>query len=472
MPEQYDLIIIGGGPGGYTAASRAAFFGMKTALIEKEELGGACVNTGCIPAKAILQATSVYRDVLQASRFGIKASNVGFDLKKMQEYKRKSVEEFRGTILRSLEDSGAELIYGEGRLHRDNLVEVFTKDGVRTLKGTNVILATGSRALLPDIPGVDLPQVMTSRTMLQAEEWHFDCLTVIGGGVIGVELAAIFAALGSKVTILERSSCLLSDMDPAASEQLEDSLRGRGIDVRCNVDVMQITERSNDTVSVCFQEQGSWKEVPADRVLVAAGRTSYLGNVLAEDCEVTVKNGSPVVKGAYRTTQKNVFAIGDVASHTKLAHVAASQAIYVVEELAGCRHRMQLTVVPNGMYVVLPVVPVCIYTDPEIAAVGFTVEDARVYNMKVKCGMAHLNGNGKAILCRETNGFVRLIFEAYTNTLVGAQIMCPRATDMIGEMATAIANGLTAYQLSTAMRAHPTYSEAIAQAIEDALNNG
>ena len=137
--------------------------------------------------------------------------------------------------------------------------------------------------------------------MLQAEEWHFDCLTVIGGGVIGVELAAIFAALGSKVTILERSSCLLSDMDPAASEQLEDSLRGRGIDVRCNVDVMQITERSNDTVSVCFQEQGSWKEVPADRVLVAAGRTSYLGNVLAEDCEVTVKNGSPVVKGAYRT---------------------------------------------------------------------------------------------------------------------------------------------------------------------------
>ena len=182
-----------------------------------------------------------------------------------------------------------------------------------------------------------------------------------------------------------------------------------------------------------------------------------------------LENGRPLVKGTYRTTQENVFAIGDTVSKMRLAHVAAAHAAYVVERLAGAGHTMQLTVVPNGMYVVLPVVPTCIYTDPEIAAVGFTEDEARIYNMKVKCGHADMSVNGKAILTRKQEGFIRLIFEAYTNTLVGAQIMCNRATDMIGEMATAIANSLTAGQLSMAMRAHPTYSEAITNAIEDAL---
>ena len=158
-----------------------------------------------------------------------------------------------------------------------------------------------------------------------------------------------------------------------------------------------------------------------------------------------------------------------MSADIQLAHVAAAHAAYVVERLAGAGHTMQLTVVPNGMYVVLPVVPTCIYTDPEIAAVGFTEDEARIYNMKVKCGHADMSVNGKAILTRKQEGFIRLIFEAYTNTLVGAQIMCNRATDMIGEMATAIANSLTAGQLSMAMRAHPTYSEAITNAIEDAL---
>lgn len=472
MSDQYDLIIIGGGPGGYTAAAKAAAFGMRTALIEMGELGGSCVNTGCIPTKALLQATAVYRDVVQASRFGITANGVGFDLKKMQDYKDDSVEEFRMMIRRSLTSNNVSLICGEGRLHKDNVVEIVTAEGSTFIKGTYVILATGSRSRIPDIPGIKLPQVMTSRELLEAEEWKFDCLTVLGGGVIGVELATVFAALGSKVTIFEQGNCLLSNMDPIISEQVEESLREKGIDVICNASVTQISKRKNDTVSVAYQANGSWKEIAADRVLIAAGRVPFLGNALAEDCEVTVKNGSPVTKGTYRTTQKNVFAIGDVISNIRLAHVATSQAIYVVESLAGTRHRMQLTVVPNGMYVALPVVPLCIYTDPEIASVGFTADDAHTYNMKTKCGMAHMRDNGKAILSQKDNGFIRLIFEAYTDTLVGAQIMCSRATDMIGEMATAIANGLTAYQLSTAMRAHPTYGEAITQAIEDALTNG
>ncbi len=364
------------------------------------------------------------------------------------------------------------MIHGDARLHADNVVRVTTSKGALTLKGKNVILATGSSPVIPDIPGIDLPQVMTSRDILRMDDWNFDCLTVIGGGVIGVEIATIFAALGSRVTLLEQANRLLESMDPMISEQMEANLRSKGIEVHCNVQVMEIKDRGNDTVSVNYRCERGWKESPADRVLVAVGRRPNMSKVLADDCQVQLENGRPLIKGTYRTTQENVYAIGDTVARKRLAHVAASHAAYLVENLAGRGHRMQLSVVPNGMYVVLPVVPTCIYTEPEIAAVGFTENDARLYNMKIKCGVAYMTENGKALLARNSRGFVRLIFEAYTNTLIGAQIMCARATDMIGEMATAIANGLTAYQLSTAMRAHPTYSEAITEAIKDALKNG
>lgn len=472
MAELYDLVIIGAGPGGYTAAAKAAAFGMKVALIEKEELGGACVNTGCVPAKAMLQASMVYEDLKQAGDFGIAVGRVGFDLKKMQAYKNESVEAYKSMIRAKLEACEVELIVGDARLHKDNIVEVQQDQTVFSLKGTHVILATGAEPVIPDIPGVELPQVLTSRNILEASEWNFDRLLIIGGGVIGVEIATIFSALGSKVTLLEKSSRLLENMAPMISEHLEESLLSKGIDVRCNTDIMEIRAGSGDQVTVSFQERGSWEEKAADRVLIAVGRRPRMEQVLAEDSEVELKDGRPIVKGTYRTTQKEVYAIGDTFARMRLAHVAISQAIYVAEHLAGQGHRMQINVVPNGMYVVLPVVPTCIYTDPEIAAVGLTEEDAEKYNMKVKCGQAYMDTNGKAILARKKSGYISLLFEAYTNTLIGAQIMCARATDMIGEMATAIACGLTAYQLSTAMRAHPTYSEAIAEAIEDAMKDG
>lgn len=471
MREQYDVIIVGAGPGGYTAAARAAGFGMDVALIEKEELGGACVNTGCVPAKAMLLASAVYCDLKQASRFGISVESIGFDLKRLHAYKEQSVEEYRSMIRTQLNRNNVELIHGTAKLHKDNILEVEGEGEPIFLKGKNIIIATGAKPVIPAIPGVDLPQVLTSRDILRAVEWHFDRLIVIGGGVIGIEVATIFSALGSRVTLLEKSSRLLESMDPMISDQLEDSLRLKGIDVRCNVDVMEIRKRNDDSVAVSCRDEDSWMELAADRVLIAVGRRPDMTKVLAPDCEVELKDGRPAVKGSYRTTQENVYAIGDTVAKMRLAHVAAAQATYVIEHLAGMGHTMQLTVVPNGMFVVLPVVPTCIYTDPEIAAVGITEEDARQYNMKVKCGQAFMGMNGKAILARKKTGFIRLLFEAYTDTLVGAQIMCPRATDMIGEMATAIANGLTAYQLSTAMRAHPTYSEAITLAIEDALKS-
>lgn len=263
----YDLIIIGAGPAGYTAALRAAAMGMDAVLIEKKALGGSCVNTGCIPAKALLQATAVYRDMLKAFRFGIVAEKVSFDWRQMQIYKNESVESFRSMIQGMLEKAEVEMIHGDARLHADNVVRVTTSKGALTLKGKNVILATGSSPVIPDIPGIDLPQVMTSRDILRMDDWNFDCLTVIGGGVIGVEIATIFAALGSRVTLLEQANRLLESMDPMISEQMEANLRSKGIEVHCNVQVMEIKDRGNDTVSVNYRCERGWKESPADRVL-------------------------------------------------------------------------------------------------------------------------------------------------------------------------------------------------------------
>lgn len=489
MTDQYDLIIIGAGPGGYTAAIKAAGFGMKVAVIEKERLGGVCLNTGCIPAKALLYASSFYEEVKHAKQFGVSVEGHGFDLGKMQDYKERSADEYRSQIKNQFKQNQVTFIRGTAKLHKDNVVEVVRPfpEALRPpaegepqqelqqwreyYKGTYVLLAAGTEPVIPDIPGIHLPQVLTSREILKARDWKFDRLLIIGGGVIGVEVAAIFAALGSKVTLVEKTGRLLGPMDPEISDCLEESLRAKGIAVRCNASVMEIRERKDGRVSCAIHEDGTWREEVADRVLVAVGRRPDMSQVLAEDCEVEVKDGRAVVKGTYRTTQDGVYAVGDMVARMRLAHVAAAQATYVVEHLADKGHRMQLTVVPNGMFVVLPVVPTCIYTSPEIAAVGFTEDDARRYNMKVKCGKAFMRENGRAIMARETTGFVRLLFEAYSNTLVGAQMMCPRATDMIGELATAIANGLTAAQLSMAMRAHPTFSEALTVAIEDAMKD-
>lgn len=471
MTDRYDLIIIGAGPAGYTAALKAAGFGMQVLVIEKERLGGVCLNTGCIPAKALLYASSFYGELKHAGKFGVNVEHAAFDLGKMQDYKNESADECRDQLRQLFLGKNVVFIDGTARLHKDNIVEVVKPDGSEeTYKGTYILLASGAEPIIPDIPGIHLPQVLTSREIFNAREWNFDRLLIIGGGVIGVEIASIFAALGSKVTLVEKTSRILNPMDPEISECLEENLKKKGIDVRCNASVMEIRDGKEGQASCMLHEDGTWKEIAADRILVAVGRRPDMGKVLSEDCEVAVKDGRAVLKGtSYMTTQKNVYAAGDMISKMRLSHVAAAEAAYVVEDLAGRGHHMQLSVVPNGMFVVLPVVPSCIYTSPEIGSVGFTEEDAHKYNMKVKCGQAFMRGNGKAILSGERDGFIRLIFEAYSNTLVGAQIVCPRATDMIGEMATAIANGLTAHQLSTAMRAHPTYSEAISVAIEDAL---
>lgn len=468
MAKKYDLLIIGAGPGGYTAAAKAARLGMKVGLIEKDRVGGVCVNRGCIATKALLYAANVFKTMQHCDEFGVSADAISFDFKKMQDYKRQSVLSYRGEVLDMLKDSGVELINGTATIRREHTVEVKGPEGRDFYEANSIIIATGAQARRPDIPGIHLPGVLDSDQLLEAGSWRFSNLVIIGGGVIGVEFATIFHSLFSQVSIVERHSHLLGPMDKEVSQKLEELLVEKGIHVYCDADVERIEESEG---LICHVKKGEESlRLKASQVLVATGREPYLKDLFGPDARVELEDGYIKVNAEFETSEPGIYAIGDVTGGNQLAYKASAQATYVVERIAGKAHTIRLSVVPNGMFVDLPIVPNCIYTDPEIATVGITEEIARSRQMKVRCGCCYMKGNGKSIISRDAEGFVRLVFEAYSNTLVGAQMICPRATDMIAEMATAIANSLTAEQLSFAMRAHPTYSEAIGAAIEDALS--
>lgn len=473
MARQYDLIVVGAGPGGYTAAIKAADHGMKVAVIEERELGGVCVNRGCIPTKSLLYASHIFSLMQTSDEFGIFTDQISFDYGKMQRYKDKAVRTYREEIGRAFEQKKIDLISGTGILRRDRTVEVHNSEGKEYYQGTHVILATGAKPMIPPIPGADLPGVVTSDQILTGKDHNYSRVVIIGGGVIGVEMATIFNNLCNQVTIIERNDHLLGPMDRQVAQELETDLKGKGIDIHCSVSNIQIDKEDS---LVCIFETAEGKTLcqKAGIVLVAAGRKPDMSRLCGDDIhlETDPKTGKLKIDGAFQTSEEGVYAIGDLVADIQLAHVAAAQGTFVVENLAKVEHSIKLEVVPNGMFVSLPIVPSCIYTTPEIATVGITEETARMYGMKVRVGCYSMNENGKSIITGSDSGFIRLVFEAYSNSIVGAQMICPRATDMIGEMATAIANGLTAAQLSFAMRAHPTYSEGIKAAIEDAMENG
>ncbi len=468
MALNYDLVVIGAGPGGYTAALKAAALGMQVAVVDKDKVGGACVNRGCIPTKALLYASNIFSMMQRCDQFGVSTDFISFDYAKMQDYKKRSVQKYRKEIENLFRENGIDFIRGTATIRRERTVEVVNESGREYLRAQNVIIATGARPLVPDIPGLRLPGVINSDRLLAAQNWNFDRVVILGGGVIGVEFATIFQALCSKVTILEKGPHLLGPMDTEVSIELEKQMRKKGISIYCNIYLEEIVNEDGLSCVVRL-EDGTTTRIKASQVIVAIGRKPYFEGLCGNDVNLEVKDGRLVVDEDFMTSEPGVYAIGDVVARTQLAHVAMAQGTYVVEKLAGKKHSIRLEAVPNGMYVSLPIVPSCIYTHPEIATVGITEQTAIQMGMKVRCGMYTMDGNGKSIISREEDGFLRLIFEAYTNTIVGAQMVCPRATDMIGEMATAIANGLTAEQLSLAMRAHPTYSEGIAAAIEDAM---
>ena len=456
MADTFDLVIIGAGPGGYVAAIKGARLGLTVAVVENREVGGTCLNRGCIPAKAMIHASQLYREMKEGGQFGIFAENVRYEYDKILEYKEGTSGSLRQGVEQLFKANGVTLVKGTGTLQADKTVWVTGCEGEesRVLTGKHVLLASGSKPMNLPIPGLDLPGVLTSDGLFELRHAP-ESLLIIGGGVIGAEFASVFSSLGIRVTIVEALPRLLANLDKDISQNLKMILKKRGIKIYTGATVKEI-EKTEHGLACIFEEKGEEKREEADYVLSAAGRVPETEKLLGPGTELAMERGRIVVDSNFETSMEGVYAIGDVIKGIQLAHVASAQGVWVAEHLAGQSHSIDLSVVPS-----------CVYTSPEIASVGLTQEEAAQAGISVSVGRFLMSANGKSQISREERGFIKIIAEADTKVVLGAQMMCARATDMIGEMATAAANKLTVPQLLLAMRAHPTYNEAVGEALEE-----
>lgn len=454
--KEYPLIIIGAGPGGYEAAIRAAQLGLKPALIEARQVGGTCLNRGCIPTKALLHAAQLYREAKHFDSIGLHIEGCSFDISKVHQRKNEVLNQLRSGIEQLIKANKIDLYRGTGTITGPHSVQVVSEEGQEELSAENILIAAGSKPARPPIPGLDLPNVVTSDELLFLEDRIYQNLVIIGGGVIGVEFASVYSAFGCNVTIVEAMDRILPTMDREISQNLAMILKKRGVKIHTCAMVEKL-EQSEQGLTCFFTEKGKAQTAEADGVLVSIGRRPNTEGLFQEGFSVEMQKGRIITDSNFQTSVPSIRAIGDVTSLIQLAHVASAQGICAVERIAGKEPSICLDAVPG-----------CVYTDPEIASVGITEEEAKTQGIPLRKGKFIMSGNGKTLIEQGERGFIKLLFHGETDVLLGAQLMCARATDLISELSTAIVNRLTAGQLASVIRPHPTFTEAVTEAVEDA----
>ncbi|MBK5253102.1 MAG: dihydrolipoyl dehydrogenase [Peptostreptococcaceae bacterium] len=449
MFKKVDLVIIGGGPAGYEAAFKAADGGMKAIIIEKEAIGGTCLNHGCIPTKTIMHSTELYKKLETIDEFGIALEKKSINFEVIQNRKEEILEKLRNGILSRIRKSDIEVVLGEGKIVSNNLVRV----GDETIETKFILIATGTGTLLPPIKGCDLDGVITSDELLEYNKKPFGALTIIGGGVIGMEFANMFSDVGTSITVIEALDRILPNMDKELGQSLKMILKKRGVDIHTSSFVEEII-KSNEGLSCKYKEKGKEAVVTSDAVLIAVGRKPNINNLYAADVELEIEKGCIKVNDNYQTNYPNIYAVGDVIGGIQLAHVASAEGKNAVYHMLGKEDRIDVNVIPS-----------CIYTNPEIASVGITADDAKRENIKIIANKFPMLANGKTILSGMDRGYIKIIADEKSHKILGAQMMCGRATDLISELTVAIANELTLEDLKKVIHPHPTFSEGIGDAL-------
>lgn len=455
--SDYQLLIIGAGPGGYVAALHAAKRGLRTAVIENREVGGTCLNRGCIPTKTLLHSSEIVAGINGGEKFGVGAERVHFDMSAIFARKREVSAKLSGGIEGMFRAAKVDLLRGTGTVTGSGTVKFVGEEGEKVITAERILLATGSVPARPPIPGLDLPGVLTSDELLEGCDHLYDSLVIIGGGVIGVEFATFYADLGCKVTIIEGLDRLLPNMDRELGQNLSMILKKHGVDVYTNSLVANV-EQDGDALKVNFTNKDKALSVSGEAVLCAIGRRPYTQGLFADGVGVEMNGRSIRVDENYETSLPGVYAIGDVSSKIQLAHVASAQGTDCVERMVGGKGMTDLSAVPS-----------CIYCVPEIACVGITADEAKAAGREVVSGKYVMFSNGKTVIRDGDRAFMKVVADKATHIIVGAQFMCEHATDMISEMATAIVNGLTVEQMLKVLRPHPTFEEGVHDALEDAL---
>src|SRR5256714_3406505 len=446
MAGSFDVVVVGGGPGGYDGTSSTGQVGAETAIVEKAQMGGTCLVSVCIPSFEHNTSSEVYTMARDGAAFGLVADNVGFDWSAAQKRKGSVVDQLVKGVEGLLKAGGVTSYKGGARLAGKGVVEVA---GDR-LQAKDIVIATGSAVARIPLPGAEL--TIDSDQVLELKEVPRR-LAVIGGGVVGMEFAAMFAALGSKVTVLEMLPQVLAMVDADLVAVYSKHLSKVGGEIHTDSKVSEVVKR-NGALQVRFSTGGEGGAVDADQVLLAVGRTPYTQGLDAEKAGVKLDRGRVVVDDHLRTSADGVWAIGDVIGGIMLAPVAPSEAVCAVETIAGHGDR-----VPD-----YHAAPNCVYTDPEIAHVGLGEQEAKDKGIAVKVGKFPFAAAGRALTLGQTEGFVKVIADAESGKLLGAHIIGPRATDLIAEATLAIQNGLTLEQIDLTIHAHPTLPEALMEA--------
>src|SRR6266849_5575952 len=446
MAGTFDVVVVGGGPGGYVAALRAAQLGAVTAIIEKDRFGGTCLVRGCIPTKALLQSSELYTLAKGGASFGVVAENVGFDWPAAQKRKSAVVDQLVKGVEGLLKAGGVTMVGGAAKLVGGGAIEVA---GDR-LQAKNIVIATGSAVSRIPLKGAEL--TIDSDAILELKEIPRR-LAVIGGGVVGMEFAAMFAALGSKVTVLEMLPQVLPMVEADLVNVYAKHLAGLGGEIRTSSKVAEVV-KAKGGLKVRFSSGAEGGAVDADQVLLAVGRVPYTQGLEAEKAGVKLERARVVVDDHLHTTADGVWAIGDVIGGIMLAHVASYEGVCAVENIVGHGNR-----IPD-----YHAAPNCIYTDPEIAHVGLGEKEAKEKGLEVKVGRFPFTASARALTLGQSEGFVKVVADASSGRLLGAHIIGPRATDLIAEATLAVQNGLTLEQIDLTIHAHPTLPESLMEA--------
>lgn len=447
------IAIIGGGPGGYVAAIRAAQLGAEVTLIEKRYMGGTCLNVGCIPTKALIHAADLYEEIkTQASKNGIITEGVSVDFEAMQKKKASVVKHLVGGVGALMKANGIEVISGTACFISPKDIEIKTEEGVRTLTFDKAIVASGSLPSTVPIAGSDIEGVVDSTGALSLEAIP-ESMCIIGGGVIGIEMAHIYQNLGTKITIVEMLDDILVNMDRDVTAAIKKVMKKHKTVIMTGTKVNSIEQADGGLVVNITDKDGNSGRIDAQKVLMCVGRRPDTANLGLEAAGIKAEKGRILVDERYRTSADDIYAVGDCIGGIMLAHVASAEGIAAVEDIMGLECSTDFNTVPS-----------CVYTSPELAGVGLTEQEAQRCGIEYETGVFPMMASGKAYIEGETSGLVKIIAEKETGKVLGLHMCGPSATELVTEGALAIKMGAKVQDIIDTIHAHPTVGESIHEA--------